>query len=167
MLVAVVLGACPGHVLATDSVGARCGGREARDLDRMFRRPVGRIVGGDYVRGFRLPSGGILFLLQDVFLSSTDEGEVDDLADARFVHNAGVVVDPAGCVATTLAGPRGYIGGELTRPLSRWFWAMGGEIGLDGLLHVMVAEMRNPHGTGAATGALPVATWQAMLDPVT
>jgi hypothetical protein len=163
---AVLLGAFPARAAATGAADG-CGGRDARDLDRLFRHPVGRIVGGDYLRGFRLPSGETLFLLQDVFLSATDDVDVANLGDARFVHNAGLVVDASGCVAATLAGGGGYIGGDRTRALTRWFWAMGGDMGVDGLLHVLVAEMRNPNGTGAATGALPVATWHATIDPAT
>jgi hypothetical protein len=169
-VVVAVLCACPMHAKPASAAGRGCsgrGGRDARDFDRMFRRPVGRIVGGDYLRGFRLPSGDTLFLLQDVFMTSSDDAEVDDLANAEFAHNAGVVVDASGCVVTTLSGARSYIGGDLTRRLSRWFWAMGGDMGTDGLLHVMVAEMRNPNGTGAAMGALPVATWHATIDPLT
>ncbi len=35
------------------------------------------------------------------------------------------------------------------------------------LLHLLVAEIRNANGTSAAMGALPVATWQATIDPST
>ena len=167
VLVAVLLAGCPARAHATGAIEDRCGGGDARRLDRMFRQPVGRIVGGDYLRGFRLTNGNRLFLLQDVFLSNYEGVDVDNLSDAAFLHNAGVVVDSTGCVITTLAARRSYIGGQRTRPMSRWFWVMGGDIGVDGLLHVMVAEIRNPNGTGAATGALPVGTWHASIDPAT
>jgi hypothetical protein len=166
-LLAALVCVLPMRAASARAAGRDCGGNDARHLDRLFRRQVGRIVGGDYVRGFRLPSGDTLFLLQDVFVAATDDAEVDDLARAGFAHNAGVVVSAEGCAVTTLFGGRSYIGGDLTRRLSRWFWAMGGDMGADGLLHVMVAEMRNPNGTGAAMGALPVATWHATIDPVT
>ena len=144
-----------------------CGGKDAAGLDQLFQGEVGRVAGSDYVRPFLLPDGNTLILMQDVFLAGTGGKPVANLRQAGFVHNAAVLLDADGCVLRTLTGSRSYLGDGRTRPLSRWFWAMGGAIGTDGHLHVLVAEMRNPNGTGAATGAEPVATWHATIEPST
>jgi hypothetical protein len=145
-----------------------CAGRSAAGLDHLFQGEVGRVVGGDYVRAFALPNRNTLIVMQDVFLAPRRSSRpVTNLSNAAFVHNAAVLLDGDGCVRRTLTGPRSYIGSDLTLPLKRWFWALGGAIGRDGLLHVMVAEMRNPDGTGAAIGAAPVGTWQATIDTET
>ncbi len=145
-----------------------CAGHDAEGLDHLFQGQVGRIAGSDYVRPFALPNGNTLILMQDVFLArSRSSRPVTNLRQAGFVHNAAVLLDLNGCVSRTMSGTRSYIGSSRTRTLSRWFWAMGGAMGADGYLHVMVAEMRNPNRTGAAAGAEPVGTWQATIDPVT
>ncbi len=145
-----------------------CGGRSAAGLDQMFQGQVGRVAGSDYLRSFVLPNGNTLVLMQDVFLAETQSGKpLASLRQAGFAHNAAVLFDSQRCVIRTISGTRSYIGGSRTTPLTRWFWAMGGAIGADGLLHVLVAEMRNPNGTGAAMGAEPVATWHATIDPST
>ena len=152
-----------GEVAAPDRA---CSDRTASDLDQLFQGQVGRVVGADYVRSFVLPNGNTLLLMQDVFLASPRTTRtITSLGKAAFVHNAGVLIDAHGCVVRTLTGPRSYIGNSKTRTLSRWFWAMGGGMGADGNLHLTVAEMRNPNRTGAALGALPVATWHATIDP--
>jgi hypothetical protein len=163
LLSSVVLDVSLADVAASPSPA--CVGVDARGLDSLFAGQVGRVVGADYVRPYVLPSGNTLMLMQDVFLSSSPSNVVTSLGRARFAHNAAVLLGRQGCVLRTLTGPRSYIGSNLTRNLSRWFWAMGGAIGADGQLHVMVAEFRNPNGTGAATGATPVGTWHATIDP--
>lgn len=150
---------------AAPGTGRGCAGVDARGLDRLFAGQVGRVAGADYIRPYVLPNGNSLMLMQDVFLSSSSSAVVRSLDRAKFVHNAAVLLDRRGCVVRTLSGSRGYLGGNLTRNLSRWFWAMGGAMGADGRLHVLVAELRNPNGTGAATGATPVGTWHATIDP--
>lgn len=153
--------AAAGHRDAAD-----CRGKSAQQLDRLFQGQVGRVVGADYVRPFVLPNGNTLLLLQDAFLAPAGTTrDVASLDNAQFVHNAAVLLDARGCVVRTLSGARSYIGSTVTRPLSRWFWAMGGGIGADGQLHLLVAELRNPNHTGAARGAAPVATWHATIDP--
>jgi len=147
---------------------ASCAGKGAAALDRLFSGQVGRVVGSDYVRPFELSNGNTLIFMQDVFLAPAKSSRtVASLAKANFAHNAAILLDARGCVVRTLAGGRSYVGSGRTRTLSRWFWAMGGAMGADGNLHVIFAEMRNPKRTGAATGAQPVATWHATIDPAT
>jgi len=150
----------PAHAVERNA----CRGFSATDLDGLFAGRVGDVVGGDYVRAYNLPTGNTLFIYQDAFVARNGR-EVTNLAKARFVHNAAVLVDSGGCVVRTVSGSRGFLGGSRTRPLRRWFWAMGGDVGADGRLHIMVVEMRNPNRTGAALGAVPVATWHAIVDP--
>ena len=145
-----------------------CAGRDAEGLDQLFGGQVGRVVGSDYVRPFALPNGNTLIVMQDVFLARAQSSRhISNLRQAGFVHNAAVLLDVDGCVLRTMSGARSFLGSSRTRTLSRWFWAMGGAMGVDGYLHVMVAEMRNPNRTGAASGAAPVATWHATIDTVT
>jgi hypothetical protein len=140
----------------------------AEQLTAVFSRPgVGAVrgnpgfAGGDYQRSYRLPDGRVLWLFQDVFFSADDDLR-DSLTAAA--HNAGIVQD--GSCFTILGGPgRNLIGHESTVPLSRWFWALDGTIGRDGLLWVFVAEMANPDNTGAGPGMRPVGTWVARIDP--
>src|SRR4051812_27765450 len=135
------------------------------------RRPFPGACRGRRRRGLRarlpLPTGNTLFIYQDAFLARDAHSEVGSLAKARFKHNAAVLLDGAGCVVRTVSGSRSFLGDSRTRPLSRWFWAMGGDVGADGRLHIMIVEMRNPRRTGAALGAAPVATWHAIVDPQT
>jgi hypothetical protein len=144
-----------------------CGGRDAAALDAVFQAHPGRVAGADYLRAYALPNGTTLVLLQDVFLGPEDGEPLRSLWAADFLHNAGVLLDQDGCVVRTLAGNGSYLGGDRTQPLSRWFWALAGAVGADDRLHVFVAEMVNPRHSGAGTGAEPVATWRATIDPVT
>lgn len=140
----------------------------AEQMTTVFSRPgVGAVgdnpgyAGGDYQRSYRLPDGRVLWLFQDVFFSADDDLR-DSLTAAA--HNAGIVQD--GSCFTVVGGPgRNLIGHESTVPLSRWFWALDGAIGHDGMLWVFVAEMANPGNTGAGPGMRPVGTWIARLDP--
>lgn len=150
------------------SASERCSGPTASGFDQLFQGEVGRVVGADYLRGFELPNGNRLLLMQDTFFdAASNTRAVSSLGQASFAHNAGLLLDASGCVLQTLLGARSYIGSGETQPLTRWFWAMGGGMGADRNLHILVAEMRNPRRTGAATGALPVATWHAIIEPTT
>lgn len=157
-------------LVPTSPASAACGrgALTAEQLNAVFSRPgVGAVggnpgyAGGDYQRSYRLPDGRVLWLFQDVFFSADDDLR-DSLTAAA--HNAGLVQD--GSCFTVLGGPgRNLIGHESTVPLSRWFWALDGAIGHDGMLWVFVAEMANPNNTGAGPGMRPVGTWIARLDP--
>ena len=162
LAVIVVAGSLFGH--SAPAQASTCG-HDAVALDGLFGGEAGRVVGADYLRAYQLPNGTTLVLMQDVFLGPASGKPVRSLGSADFVHNAGVLLDRDGCVARTITGEGSYLGGDLTRPLARWFWAMGGALGPDGVLHVLVAEMVNPARTGAAIGATPVATWRATIDP--
>ena len=54
-----------------------------------------------------------------------------------------------------------WLGSWVEETLGQWFWPLDAEVGADGHLWLFFAEVRNPNGNGAATGAEPVATWRA------
>ena len=118
------------------------------------------IKGGDYQRTYPLPDGRTLWLFQDV--------QVVTRGGTRFVHNAGLV--QSGACFTLLQGgsyvdPAEYLLADGTARYSRWFWPLGGDLGADGDLHVMVAEMR---GSGTYLSRVdPVATYRVTIDATT
>jgi hypothetical protein len=132
-------------------------------LDVQLRTGAGMVSGGDYAHAYPLADGRIVWLFQDVFA-----GTGETLDPNRFAHNGGLVQDGS-CVSPLpgASASRSWIGGELEDPMLRWFWPLDGAVGADGHLYVFVAEMYNLNGTGAAEGALPVATWLAVFDGAT
>jgi hypothetical protein len=134
------------------------GGTDVDDLIRFFdgHAPV---LGADYQRAYPLPDGRVLWLFQDAFVA-TSHGRA-------LVHNIGLL-QSGGCFQLLRDGttehPRPYLLADLTVPFERWFWALGGDIGADGLLHVFVAEMRE-RGSGYLDRTEPVATWLVDIDP--
>jgi len=88
--VSITLGFAPTPAHAVERNA--CRGFSATDLDGLFAGRVGDVVGGDYVRAYNLPTGNTLFIYQDAFVARNGR-EVTNLAKARFVHNAAVLVD--------------------------------------------------------------------------
>ncbi|MFN8021700.1 MAG: hypothetical protein U0Q03_09265 [Acidimicrobiales bacterium] len=132
-------------------------------LDAQLRTGAGMVSGGDYPHAYPLADGRIVWLFQDVFVGSRES-----LDPARFAHNGGFVQD--GLCTSPLPGAtpgRSWIGGDREDTMMHWFWPLDGAVGADGQLFVFVAEMYNLNGTGAAEGALPVATWLAVFDGAT
>lgn len=119
--------------------------------------------GGDYQHTYQLPDGRVLWLFQDLYFSD-DDNLNSPLNNAA--HNAGLLQD-GDCWTILGSQGRDLIGDVETIDSRRWFWPLDGEIGFDGNLWIFMAEMSNPAGNGAASGALPVRTWLAILDPVT
>lgn len=175
----VVLALVPLAVTAagpTTASAAACGrgGLDEGQLDAAFA-PAGLgatasvqgFGGGDYPHAYPLPDGRILWLFQDLHFSNDDDlrNDVPDRSPTNAAHNAGLL-QQGSCF--TILGSRGrdFIGDALTQDSRRWFWPLDGEIGADGNLWVFMVEMQNPDGTGAGFGATPVATWLAILDPV-
>lgn len=116
------------------------------------------MIGADYQRAFALPDGRVLWLFQDAFLSTTHGPEL--------VHNVGLL-QSGQCFQLLRSGsansPAPYLLPELTDRLDRWFWPLGGGIGLDGNLNVFVAEMRE-RGSVYLSQTEPVATWLVSID---
>jgi hypothetical protein len=111
------------------------------------------LIGADYQRAFPLPDGRVLWLFQDAVLPTAHGPEL--------VHNVGLL-QSGRCFQLLRSGsadaPAPYLLGELTDRYHRWFWALGGDIGRDGRLHVFVAEFRE-RGDRYLTHSEPVATW--------
>ncbi len=119
--------------------------------------------GGDYQHSYSLPDGRVLWLFQDIFFSN-DNNLNEPVNNAA--HNSGLVQN-GDCFTILGSQGRDFIGDVETIDSRRWFWPLDGEIGYDGNLWIFMVEMSNAVGNGAATGALPVRTWLAILDPVT
>jgi hypothetical protein len=143
------------------------GGWTAADLNAALRGhqsgPSG-MLGMDYARVQLLPGGRALWVFQDVFLN--EKGGT--LADADFVHNAGLVQDGS-CFhlltggGGTRARPHSWIGGDTEVRLQSWLWPLDSVLTADGNLAQFMVEMSNPNGTGAAEGAVPVRVWIATI----
>jgi hypothetical protein len=133
-------------------------GTDASDLTGLFdrREPM---LGADYQRAYPLPSGRVLWLFQDAFLATAGGPEL--------VHNVGLL-QSGSCFQLlrngTAAHPLPYLLPELTDRFDRWFWPMGGEVGVDALLHVFVVEMHE-QSSSYLERTVPVATWLVDIDP--
>jgi hypothetical protein len=135
----------------------------AGELGTVLGSRPDRMAGSDYARALPLGDDRVLWTFQDVFI-----GTDDDLRGDRFAHSAALLQEGR-CFRLvhggTAAQPAGWIGRGRDLPLRRWFWPLDATLGPDGLVRVVVAEMVNPNGTGAADGAVPVAAWLATVRP--
>lgn len=165
----------PGASPAEAAPGCGRGGLSEAQLDAAFAAPgLGATAttqgfgGGDYPRAYPLPDGRVFWMFQDLHFSN-DENLLNDVPDGsptNAAHNAGLIQQGT---CFTIVGGRGrdVIGDAATVDSRTWFWAMDGEIGIDGNLWIFMAEMHQPDGSGAGHGALPVRTWIAILDRTT
>ena len=116
------------------------------------------MIGADYQRAYPLPDGRVLWLFQDAFLP-TSHGP-------QLVHNVGLL-QSGPCFQLLRNGstdtPTSYLFPELTDRYDRWFWPLGGEVGVDGDLHVFVVEMVE-HGAKYLTHTEPIATWLVAIE---
>lgn len=142
----------------------------ATQLSSAFSRPgLGAVDGAeglggaDYQHAYPLPDGRILWLFQDMYFSNDNDL---NQPPNNAAHNSGLIED-GNCFTVLGTQGRDFIGDAQTTDSVRWFWPLDGEIGFDGNLWIFMAEMYNPSANGASTGALPVKTWLAILDPVT
>ena len=143
---------------------------DATQLNAAFANPgLGAVGGaegfggGDYQHAYPLPDGRVLWLFQDMYFSNDNNL---NSPPNNAAHNAGLIQEGS-CFTVLGSQGRDVIGDIETIDGRRWFWPLDGEIGFDGNLWIFMAEMSNASGNGAATGALPVRTWLAILDPVT
>ena len=145
---------------AAAAAAAECAAStSAADLDAFFGADdAGGLAGGDYPHAYALPDGRTLWLFQDAFV-----GTDGDLTGDGFAHNAALVQDGNCFALLPTSGGRGtsWLGSWVEETLGQWFWPLDAEVGADGHLWLFLAEVRNPNGNGAATGAEPVATWRA------
>ena len=131
----------------------------AAALDAFFAADgAGGLSGADYPHAIDLPDGRTLWLFQDAFVG--DDGR---LWQDGFAHNV-ALVQSGTCfqLLPTSGGPgTSWIGSWVEEQLGHWFWPLDAEVGRDGHLWVFLADVRNPNGTGAASGAVPAGTWRA------
>lgn len=111
-------------------------------LDEFLAARVGPVLGWDYQHVYPLGGDRYLWLFQDTFLDH--RGVVNNLGNARFVHNAALVQD-GNCFELLHRGsadrPAPFeVGDGAVDIRTRWFWPMGGELVGD-QLWVFWAEM--------------------------
>ena len=116
------------------------------------------IIGADYQRAYPLPDGRTLWMFQDVLVRSR--------AGATFVHNAGLI-QTGNCFSLlhsgTYAAPGNYVLHGATNMMRHWFWALGGDMGIDGRFHLLVAEMME-RGPAYLSWTEPIATWNVSIN---
>lgn len=143
--------------------GCGSGRLTAAELATTFAGTPAGVAGSDYARALPLGDDRVLWTFQDVFLGSDD-----DLRDDRFVHNAALLQEGR-CFRVVHGGtasrPSSWISRTGDVPLRRWLWPLDAEVGPDGLIRLVVAEMTNPTGRGATDGAEPVGAWLATVRP--
>jgi hypothetical protein len=87
-------------------------------------------------------------------------------AGSTFVHNAGLI-QTGNCFALLQSGnyasPGNYVLHTATTTMRHWFWALGGDTGVDGSFHLLVAEMVE-RGPKYLSFTEPVATWNVSID---
>ena len=126
------------------------------------------MLGADYQRAYALPDGRILWLFQDAFLSTSTGPEL--------VHNVGLLQDGTDFEllrSGTSDWPTPYLFADATQLHHHWYWPLGGDVGLDGRLHVFVAELvergprlpdassnRSRHGSSPSTST--TCTWSTL-----
>ena len=139
--------------------GAACASSfDARGLTSLFAGDIGRVVGADYQRAFRLPDGRVLWLFQDAFIRNSP-------SSVRLVHNIGMV-QRGRCFRVlrsgTVRNPKPWIGAAATTPERHWFWPLAGLVAGDGTFRLFLAEMVE-HGPRYLSHTEPVATWLATI----
>ncbi len=169
-VVLVAVGALAAVVVGTSAVTATADGREwtclpgatPGELDRLFVSELGGVVGADYQRTTPLPGGRVLWTFQDAEVRRPDGSTV-------LVHNIGMVQDGT-CFSVLLGGtatdPQPWLFAESTTPFVRWYWPLGAEVGVDGLLYVFAAEMYE-RGPGYLVRTEPTSTAVAVVDTQT
>ncbi len=125
---------------AADAGSFCAAGLDAASLDAFFSTAHGWWYGADYQRPLPLPDGRVLWLFQDVAVSTPSAG-------IAIVHNMALV--QSGRCFTPLGNglgtnmPSSWLLSELTTNMHRWFWPLGGEVDPNGVtFHLLMAEMR-------------------------
>ena len=141
---------------------ACAGDTGAAALTTTFADHVAGIAGADYQRSLPLPDGRVLWMFQDAFLERPG-------GDDRLVHNIGLAQEGS-CFTLLRSGtaedPAAWIAPELTDTFHHWFWPLGATVTTEGTIAVFVAELHE-RGPSYLSHSEPVATWVAVIDPVT
>ncbi len=139
------------------------GSKQAAVLNAFFAaNNAAGLSGEDYPRAYRINDSTTLWMFQDAF-----RGVDARLIGDGFGHNLGII-QRGDCFSGPLKAPnlnKSWIGYATEVVSTRWFWPLDGAMGADGYLHLFLARMVNPRHTGAAIGALPRETWEAVIRP--
>lgn len=137
--------------------------KTAAALDDFFvANNAAGLSGEDYPRAYDLPGSNTLWTFQDAY-----RGSDANLRNDGFGHNLGLI-QRGDCFSGPLKAPsvnRSWIGASTELVQTRWLWPLDGAMGVDGNFHLFLARMYNPNHTGAAEGALPRETWEAVIRP--
>lgn len=115
-------------------------------LDKFFAARLGPLLGWDYQHVYAMGDNRYLWLFQDAFIDYS--GTVSNLGKARFVHNAAMMQD--GLCFTLMYGgtstnPEPFEPGDGTGSVgTKWFWPMGGEMGMGQLWVYWVEMVKDP-----------------------
>jgi hypothetical protein len=156
----------PGGYLGTD-VGCVTE-LTAPALDKFFADRIGPALGWDYQHVYAMGDNRYLWLFQDTFLDHS--GVVSNLGNARFVHNA-AMLQTGKCFTLlhrgTPAKPEPFEIGDGTGTVGKkWFWPMGGEMGMGQLWVYWVEMVKDPVDPTPPNGLgwHPNRVWVAAYD---
>lgn len=120
------------------------------------------LSGEDYPHAYDLPGANTLWMFQDAY-----RGADANLVNDGFGHNLGLI-QRSNCFSGPLKAPsvnRSWLGAGTEIVRTRWLWPLDGAMGADGNFHLFMVRMYNSNRTGAASGALPRETWEAVIRP--
>lgn len=118
-------------------------------LTTMFDSAPAGVFAADYQRAVLLPDGRTLWLFQDasIRLPTPDPAPTPAPVDEpteRLLHNIGMI-QTGSCFSVLRTGtaeePREWLLAGETTQFAHWFWPLGAEMGTDGRLHIVLAEM--------------------------
>jgi len=137
-------------------------------LDKFFADRLGPLLGWDYQHVYAMGDNRYLWLFQDAFIDYS--GTVSNLGKARFVHNAAMMQDGL-CFTLMYRGsttsPEPFEPGDGTASVSKkWFWPMGGEMGMGQLWVYWVEMVKDPVDPAPPDGLgwHPNRVWVAAYD---
>ncbi len=115
-------------------------------LDKFFAARLGPLLGWDYQHVYPMGDNRYLWLFQDAFIDYS--GTISNLGKSRFVHNAAMMQDGL-CFSLLYRGtpdkPEPFeLGDGLGSVGKKWFWPMGGEMGMGQLWVYWVEMVKDP-----------------------
>ena len=115
-------------------------------LDKFFAARLGPVLGWDYQHVYPMGDNRYLWLFQDAFVDHS--GTVSTLGKARFVHNA-ALMQTGNCFTLLHRGtpnkPEPFeVGDGSGNVRTKWYWPMGGEMGMGQLWVYWVEMVKDP-----------------------
>ena len=137
-------------------------------LDKFFASRLGPLLGWDYQHVYAMGDNRYLWLFQDAFIDYS--GTISNLGKARFVHNAAMLQDGL-CFSLLYNGtpdkPEPFEPGDGRGSVGKkWFWPMGGEMGMGQLWVYWVEMVKDPVDPAPPDGLgwHPNRVWVAAYD---